>query len=238
MAEAHMAGWLTGSYLMLERSSLCSSVTRTSGRTDASHSTLFSAAYCFSTLKSFSFTSGSSPRICSTWGRHSGDCHCGVSILLGTSRTLRVFFKNGRLRLDTKAEYLPVEFQSFVLAVQSHSVSPQLTALNADPEFLPGAQTQHPQAERPALGGLDQRRRRLVLPDRDAVDLHDEVAGPEPSTACWRARRAVLHQQRAVTYDGEPKTTIRTWYDVHLAGRSRKWDNVGYSWSSVIRVYW
>lgn len=102
---------------------------------------------------------------------------CGVSIWLETSRTLRVL-KQGRLRLDTKSKYLPVEFQGFVLAVQSHSIASQLTALHADPEFLPGAQTQHPQAERPALGGLDQRRRCLVLPDWDAVDLHDKVAGP------------------------------------------------------------
>lgn len=52
-----------GSYLMLEMSCRCSSVVSMSGRTEASHSTLFSAAYCFSTVKSFSFTSGSSPKI-------------------------------------------------------------------------------------------------------------------------------------------------------------------------------
>ena len=57
------------SHLMLAMSCRCSSVVSMSGRTEANHSTLFSAAYCFSTLNSFSFTSGSSPRICSTWWR-------------------------------------------------------------------------------------------------------------------------------------------------------------------------
>lgn len=57
----------SASYLMLEMSCRCSSVVSISGRTEANHSTLFSAAYCFSTAKSFSFISGSSPKICSTW---------------------------------------------------------------------------------------------------------------------------------------------------------------------------
>lgn len=55
------------SHLMLEMSCRCSSVVSISGRTEANHSTLFSAAYCFSTAKSFSLISGSSPKICSTW---------------------------------------------------------------------------------------------------------------------------------------------------------------------------
>lgn len=50
-------------YLMLPMSVCCSSVVRMSGRTEASQSTFFSAAYCFSTANSFSFTSGSSPKI-------------------------------------------------------------------------------------------------------------------------------------------------------------------------------
>lgn len=112
--------------------------------------------------------------------------------------------------------YLPVELQSFMFTVQPGPLSAHLTVLYADAVFLPGAEAQHPQAERPPLGRLDQRRGRLVLPDWDPVDLHDVIAGPQTRTAGWRAGRAVLHQQGAVPHDGEPKTTIWTWYDVHL----------------------
>lgn len=56
-------------YLMLEMSCRCSSVVSMSGRTEANHSNFFSPAYCFSAPKSLSFTSGSSPRIWSTWLR-------------------------------------------------------------------------------------------------------------------------------------------------------------------------
>ncbi len=103
-----------------------------------------------------------------------------------------------------------------MFAVQSRPLCPQLTVLYADAVFLPRAEAQHPQTERPPLRGFDQRRGRLVLPDGDAVDLHDVIPGPQTCTACWRARRAVLHQQGAVSHDGEPETTVRTWYDIHL----------------------
>lgn len=112
--------------------------------------------------------------------------------------------------------YLPVEFQSFMFTVQSRSLCSHLTVLHADPVFLPGPEAQHPQTKRPPLRGLYQRCCRLVLPDGDAVDLHDVIPGPQPSAAGWRARRAVLYQQGAVSYNGEAKTAIWAWYDVHL----------------------
>ncbi len=48
----------------------CSSVVKMSGRTEASQSTFLSAANCFSTANSFSFTSGSFLKISSTWNRN------------------------------------------------------------------------------------------------------------------------------------------------------------------------
>lgn len=109
-----------------------------------------------------------------------------------------------------------------MFAVQSCPLSSQLTVLYADSVFLPRAKAQHPQTKCPPLGGLDQRCRCLVLPDRDAVDLHDVIPGPQPSTAGWRARRAVLHKQGAVSDNGEPETTVWTWYDVQLSGRKNR----------------
>lgn len=65
--------WSFGGYLMFEMSCCCSSVVRMSGRTDASQSTFLSAANCFSTANSFSFTSGSFLKISSTWKKKHGD---------------------------------------------------------------------------------------------------------------------------------------------------------------------
>lgn len=103
-----------------------------------------------------------------------------------------------------------------MLTVQSRPLSSHLTVLNADAVLLPRAKAQHPQTECPSLGGLDQCRGCLVLPDGDAVDLHDVISGPQTCASSWRTRRAVLHQQGAVSHYGEPETTIWTWYDIHL----------------------
>lgn len=103
-----------------------------------------------------------------------------------------------------------------MFAVQPRSLRPHLAVLGADAVFLPGPETQHPQAQRPPLGGLDHRRGRLVLPDGDAVDLHDVIPGSQTRPAGRRAGRAVLNQQGAVSHDGEAKTSVRTGYDVHL----------------------
>ncbi|KAG7226450.1 hypothetical protein INR49_013862 [Caranx melampygus] len=91
--------------------------------------------------------------------------------------------------------------QSFIFTVQSRPLSSHLTVLYADAVFLPGAEAQHPEAEGPPLGGLDQCCGRLVLPDWDSIDFHDIIAGPQTCAAGWRARRAVLHQQGAVSHD-------------------------------------
>lgn len=69
------AGSRPDPYLMLEMSCCCSAVVRTSGSAEASHSTFFSAAYCFSTENSFSFTSGASPSSCSTCRAEGAELH-------------------------------------------------------------------------------------------------------------------------------------------------------------------
>lgn len=119
-------------------------------------------------------------------------------------------------RTNPDGPYLPVELQGLVLAVQPHPLSAHLAVLHTHAALLPRAEAQHPETERPPLRGLDERRGHLVLPDRDAVHLHDVVPGPQARAAGWGARGAVLHQQRAVSHDGEPKTTIWAWHDVHL----------------------
>lgn len=52
--------------------------------------------------------------------------------------------------------------------------------------------------------------------DGDPVDLHDVVADPEAAAARWGVGQAVIHQEGAVSHDGEAETAVGAWVDVHL----------------------
>lgn len=113
--------------------------------------------------------------------------------------------------------HLLVELHGLVCAALPHAVA----ALGQHPHAAaqplgPAGHAEHAQAQRAALRRLDHGRRRLVVLDRNAVDLHDIVPDLQAAAAGGAAGRALLHHKGAVAHDGEAEATVGAGGDVDL----------------------